>query len=119
MLKNKKIKSVIIGLLALGALPMVSAGFNVGGNPQPNPQVVNATAVMSLINFTVDLVWWIFVAGVVILFMLAGLSFLTAMGDATKLEKARNFAIWGVVGVFVGIIGFAVISLIRVWFGGL
>lgn len=116
MKKEKKSKIAVILSVISGLLPMFAlAGFNVSNVRQP--QGATIANVPSWINAIVDLMWWVFVAGVIILFLFAGLTFLTAQGDPKKLEDARRYVLWGVVGVFVGVLGFSITALIAFWFG--
>ena len=57
--------------------------------------------------------WIIFTAIIVICFLISGISFLTAQGDAEKLKTARSSFIWGVVGVVVGILAFSIYTIIK------
>lgn len=105
-------KLVALHVLAtLILLPLNSFAVNFIGEPGGG-----ALDIKAFINKTVDVFWWVFVAGVVILFLIAGLTFLTAKGDTTKLDKAKLFAIWGIVGVFVGVVGFSITEMIKNFF---
>jgi len=57
-------------------------------------------------------VWMIFALVVVVCFVVAGIMFLTAQGDAKKLETAKASFIWGVAGVAVGIIAYSILYII-------
>jgi NAD/NADP transhydrogenase beta subunit len=52
------------------------------------------------------------------MFIVAGILFLTSMGDPGKLATARAAVIWAVVGVVVAIIAFSIINIVGGWFGG-
>lgn len=58
-------------------------------------------------------VWPIFLGLVVIMFIWAGVLFLTAQGDPGKIGAARKAVIWAVVGVMVGFLAFSAVTLIR------
>ena len=57
--------------------------------------------------------WVIFGLIVVICFVMAGVLFLTANGEPEKIKTAKSAAIWGVVGVFVGILAYSVQTIIE------
>lgn len=61
--------------------------------------------------------WILFAGFAVIMFLYAGVMFLTAEGDATKLKTARAAFLWGLIGVLVGIISYSIISVVGNLFG--
>jgi len=63
-------------------------------------------------------VWQIFAALAVIMFVIAGIEFLTAQGDPEKLQKARSFFLWGVMGVAVAVIGYSVLYVVQTYLVG-
>ncbi|MDO8530091.1 MAG: hypothetical protein Q7S10_01665 [bacterium] len=64
-------------------------------------------------RFIDKVAWPIFLGLVVIMFIYAGILFLTASGDPTKIGNARRAVIWAVVGVAVGFLAFSAVGLIR------
>jgi hypothetical protein len=58
-----------------------------------------------------DALWMVFTVIVVICFVVAGIMFLTAQGDAKKLETAKSAVFWGIVGVAVGIIAYSIVYI--------
>jgi hypothetical protein len=61
-----------------------------------------------LINAVLNLIWPLFIAFAVIMFIIAGFMFLRAQGEPNDIKQARNFLIWGVVGVAVGVMAFTI-----------
>ena len=57
-------------------------------------------------------VWPIFLGLVIIMFIYAGVKFLTAQGDPTKISDARKAVIWGIVGIAIAIAAFSAKGLI-------
>lgn len=57
-------------------------------------------------------IWIIFGAFAVIMFIWAGITFLTSQGAPQKIEQARAAVLWGVVGVIVGIISYSIITIV-------
>jgi len=55
---------------------------------------------------------FIFGAIAVIMFLVAGILFLTANGAPEKLQAAKSAFIWGIAGVVVGIIAFSIIAIV-------
>lgn len=64
-----------------------------------------------------NLIWIIFTFIVVFCFVIAGIMFLTALGDPAKLKTARAAFLWGIAGVIVGILAYSIISITVSWFG--
>lgn len=114
---RKKIIYLLI-LITLSVSPIiVLAQFDVSKILQPAKGLPLAPEV--LINLVINrLIWPLVVTAVIILFIIAGFSFLTAQGDPGKLEAARKFLIWGIIGVIIIIIAFSTIITIR-WILGL
>ncbi len=67
----------------------------------------------SFINFIQAVVWFVFVIGVIVCFALAGFYFMTAAGDETKIEKAKTWVKWGLIGVAVGVLAGGLLLLVE------
>lgn len=92
-------------------MPIVSlAGQNYVGAPPPNPGAF--PNLVGFMNGIVDLAWKIFFAIAVIMFILAGIEFLTSQGEPGKISKAKAFVIWGVVGIVVGVAAFSIVKIV-------
>lgn len=70
------------------------------------------TNINSLFAAIVSVIWTVFVGIGIICILFAGLMFLTALGNAEKIKQARSAALWGVVGMVVGILGFSATSIL-------
>jgi hypothetical protein len=68
-------------------------------------------SIQSLSIAIANVFWIVFTAIAVIMFVISGILFLTAMGDAEKIKTARLSFIWGVVGVIVGIVAYSIINI--------
>ena len=104
---NKKL-ALASTLTILLTLPLVSSAILF--TSQPGESNIN---LIYVIQGILTAVWWVFMGIVVILFIIAGIQFLTAQGDPTKLEQARQFVIWGAGGVLVGVLAFSIITIVR------
>lgn len=114
---NRKLIAVTTASLAL-VMPLLSlavTGIGTGGTSEPN--VGFSGNISSILGNITNLVWLVFVTIAIIMFVVAGILFLTAQGDSEKLSTARNAALWGVIGVAVAIIGYAIIYLVRTQLG--
>ncbi len=107
-------KKLTIALVSLSVLVLPVMALAQGMNP-PNgvnsgaPVVGNFAQIIADIENTAAMV---FGAIAVIMFVIAGVYFLTAGGEPEKIQKARQSLIWGVAGVVVGIIAFSIIAIV-------
>lgn len=64
--------------------------------------------------------WALTILGVlgVLGFVLAGLLYLTAAGDADRIKTAKSAMIYAIVGIVVGLAGTIVMTAIQNWLGG-
>ncbi|OGI21917.1 MAG: hypothetical protein A2808_02080 [Candidatus Moranbacteria bacterium RIFCSPHIGHO2_01_FULL_55_24] len=51
-------------------------------------------------------------------FVIAGILYLTAAGDESQIEKAKNAMTYSIIGVIVALIGFVIIQAVTQWLGG-
>lgn len=77
------------------------------------PGNVKVSSFSGLIGNIVNAVWVVFTVIVVIMFVVAGVLFLTAHGEPAKLQQAKTAVIWGTAGVAVGIIAFGIIYIVE------
>jgi len=71
------------------------------------------SSIDNLIDSVKTMAWTVFGGLAVIMFVVAGIMFLTAQGDPEKVKSARNAFIWGVVGVVVAIMAYSIISIVE------
>ena len=64
--------------------------------------------VNTIINVIIGIVGFIAVAMII----LGGISFITSQGDAAKVTKAKNTILYGVVGLIVAILAFAIVNFV-------
>lgn len=103
--KNFVIASALAVFLAL---PVLSLAVDLTGLPPAG----NIESIPITLNKVITLVWQIFVFISIVMFIMAGLAFFLAKGEPAKIAQARSFAIWGVVGVAVAIIGYSAVKII-------
>ncbi len=105
---KKSIGSTI--LIFLLALPVAGlADFN----PGPAPITLADLSATDAMNRILNIIWPFFIGFAIIMFLVAGFSFLASMGDPTKVAGARMAILWGIVGVIVGILAFSLPFIIR------
>jgi len=98
---NKKI------ILSLVLVSLVTLPFIAGA--QPSAKIGSLDQLVSTLE---SALWTIFGAIAVVMFVVAGMLFLTASGDPEKIKSARNAAIWGVAGVVVGIMAYSIVEIV-------
>lgn len=102
-------KKIVLSLIAVSLLALPVLAFaQIGGNP---PAI--SIDLTTLGNKIANAIWIVFTILALVMFVVAGILFLTAQGDPEKVKTARNAFIWGVVGVVVGIIAFTIITVVR------
>ena len=105
---NKKLLTLSNALIFL-SLPAVILAFNPGPVPNASPGL----SVEALIDIIFAILWPVAVAFFIIMFILAAFKFFTAQGEPDGVADARNFVIWGIVGVVVALIAFSIPFIIR------
>lgn len=66
------------------------------------------TSLTLIINVVVGVVGFVAVAMIV----MGGISFATSQGDTSKVAKARNTVLYGVVGLVVALLAFAIVNFV-------
>lgn len=86
--------------------------------PQDPPTPVTAWEdIISLINYIRNLVYFIGGSIALIMFIWAGVTFMTAEGDPDKLKAARQRLIYGVIGVIIILMAGGIFTLLESFLG--
>lgn len=72
----------------------------------------NRSDLMSVINTVINVIIGMvgFIAVVVVI--VGGIGFITSQGDASKVTRARNTILYGVVGLVVALLAFAIVNFV-------
>ncbi|MBR2659755.1 hypothetical protein IKD60_03270 [Candidatus Saccharibacteria bacterium] len=126
---TEKVKMVTLGLAAVATLgataliaPAVSAaqdsytnaskytsGTEAGTGAGQNTQLMGSSGILNtIINVALGVIG--FVAVVMIIF--GGVQYTTSAGDAAKVTKAKNTIMYGVVGLVIALLAFAIVNFI-------
>ncbi|OGZ78143.1 MAG: hypothetical protein A2358_02220 [Candidatus Staskawiczbacteria bacterium RIFOXYB1_FULL_37_44] len=109
---NKTQKIILsLAILGIAVLPFAALAIN-DPNAGSNPTGSGAINLGGLITAILGKLWIIFGALAVIMFVYAGILFMTAQGAPEKVSAARQAFLWGVVGVVVGIIAFSIVTIV-------
>ena len=103
-MNTKKIAAV--GLIGLSILLPLIAFADI--NPSESAPISWNTLVVSIKGA----IWQIFALLAVVLFVIAGISFMTAQGDPEKVKLARTEFLWGVVGVVVALLAYSIVNIL-------
>ena len=98
-MKTTKLTIISVGLLLLPIIALAQPAVHVGSLQQ-------------MVNDIESAIWIVFGGIAVISFVVAGILFLVAAGNAEKVQQARNAFIWGVAGVVVGILAYSIIAIV-------
>ncbi len=104
---NKKL--VLAASLALLALPLATMAFTPGNLPN----VITTLSINGLIDIFFNILWPIFIAFAIVMFILGGVKFFNAEGDPDKVVEARNTVLWGIVGLAVAFLAFSIPWIVR------
>ena len=66
----------------------------------------------SIYNVT-DWLFYVLMAGIAILFILAGFFFITAGGDTTKITQSKRFVFYGIIGLILALMARIIPSIIK------
>ena len=72
---------------------------------------------MTALNSLTDWLFTILLIVAVIFLMIAAFTFITASGDPEKVGKARNFVLWALIGVAVGVAAKALVTFVQMIMG--
>lgn len=67
---------------------------------------------MSMLGTIINVVLGIVGFVAVVMIIMGGISFITSQGDAAKVTRARNTILYGVIGLIVAILAFAIVNFV-------
>ncbi|OGZ66432.1 MAG: hypothetical protein A3C50_02465 [Candidatus Staskawiczbacteria bacterium RIFCSPHIGHO2_02_FULL_43_16] len=115
-------RKIVLSLLTLLVLIIPGIGLAAGPfgdapgivtNPNQLPGGSFTVFFGNLIGKILDVLWIVFIAFAIIMFIVAGFQFLAAQGEPDGVGKARKFLLWGVIGVLVAVAAFTIPFFIR------
>jgi hypothetical protein len=96
-----------LGVIGLLVLPIIG----LAASPADIP-VLTGDAMITLIKDIVNWVFWFLLVTAVIFIVMAGFMFVTAQGDPAKVNTARNFVLYALIGVAVGALSKGLLALV-------
>jgi len=102
-------KKAILSLTLFGllVLPLIV------GAVTPTATSPSGVAFPEMLDRISDWLLGILLAIAVIFLIVAGFFFVTAQGDPDKIEKARKFVLYALIGVIVGVASYALVNFIQ------
>lgn len=98
-----KSKVLLISLVCL-ILPAITLGAYF--------TTIGTVTLNGLASLILSALWKFFVAFAMISFVIAGIYFLTAQGQPDKIDTAKRFVLWGVIGIIVAILAFSIVNIV-------
>ena len=103
-----KIKKNITPAILIYILSMVLIPALAKAQHDVNPE----DWISEIMTRVATVVWQLFAGLTVVMFVVAGILFVTSNGEPGKITTARNAVIWGVVGIVVATAAFAVVQFV-------
>ena len=72
----------------------------------------NGDSLMDIVKNIINVVIGVVGVIAVLMMIIGGISFITSQGDASKVTKARNTILYGVVGLVVALLAFAIVNFV-------
>jgi len=101
---------ITLSSVAVSVLTFPVLAFAIDAETPPGPASIESLP--ALISQIQTIMWIIFGGIAVIMFVVAGIMFLTAQGQPEKVQTARSALIWGIAGVVVGILAYSILTII-------
>ncbi len=108
---NKKI-AIVVASAMLMSLPLLSFA-QLDDTQLGTPAIRDTLGIVEIINIIFNVIWPLFIAFAILMFILSGFQFLVAQGDPAKIATARGFVLWGIVGVAVGVLAFSIPFIVK------
>ena len=131
--KLNQMKKVILNALAavlmvlgLGAVATISPAYAqvicANGSPANTLQecsewaggtgIAQHTNLMSVLTIIINVVVGVIGFVAVVMIIMGGIGFATSQGDASRVTKARNTILYGVVGLVIALLAFAIVNFV-------
>lgn len=104
---------------ALYVLPLVTLAISEPTPPGPGYIAPGSgPAVGSAVENVTKTIASLFLFGAVVYMVLAGWKYITAGGDTKKIDEAKNNFIYGLIGIAIGLLAYAIPGMIKTFVAG-
>ena len=109
----KKMKNVFYTFMSMAIMfPTLALAFDYGEDKTKSGTGMSTKDIPEVIADIIKVVMGILGAVAVLLIVVAGIMYMTSGGDEGRVEKAKNWIIYAIVGLVVAILGYAIVSLV-------
>ncbi|HLC95302.1 MAG TPA: hypothetical protein VJH89_02330 [Patescibacteria group bacterium] len=117
-MKNK-VRTAIFSLVVFGLAPFATfAQWNPFAAGRSNLPAGPSNGIYGIVEILMLWILGIFGFIGIIGFVISGILYLTAAGDETRMERAKNAMIYSIIGVIVGLMGLVIIFAVNNWLSG-
>ena len=121
---KKVLAGALVGAMALASLfggKMVMAADCPPGSANPGastlagcsiPQEESENNLMDTLKVVVNVILSVLGIVAVIVIVIGGFTYMTSAGDAAKAAKARNTILYGIVGLIIALLAFAIVNFV-------
>ena len=112
---------MMVGLGGLAQVSPVHAAICADGTTKPDykqcdewtgSQIATDKTLMETLQTVINVVVGVVGFVAVVMIIMGGISFATSQGDSAKVAKARNTILYGVVGLIVALLAFAIVNFV-------
>ena len=110
-------KKIITALVLIGLISMPVVGLAAksvtGDIEDPDEHPGESLNLWTSLGKVVDYLFALLIIIATIFLVVAGILFVTAQGDPDKVKKARDFVLWALIGVIVGVLAYALVNFVQ------
>lgn len=112
---KKIFSTVAVAAMTMPVAVMASSGFSV---PSTSETGLSSTSIYTIVKTIMQ--WLLGLVGIVgvIGFAIAGILYLVAAGDETRIDQAKNAMMYSIIGIVVALVGLIVVNAIASMLGG-
>lgn len=109
----------VMTVLGLGGVAMLSPVYAAQDGAEQGTKYMERagaknqeTDVMSIVTVGINVVLGLIALAAVIMIIIGGLNYTTSQGDAAKVKKAKDTILYGVIGLVIALLAFAIVNFV-------
>ena len=95
-------------LLQFGAYDANNPSINNFGDPNTTPSLDLSGRIITIINAVIGVLGLI----AVVIVIIGGVQYMTSSGDAGKVKKAKDTILYGIIGLIICVLAFAIVNFV-------